>query len=49
MSCVMCLFLVFQFVEKVLMGQQPVFPAGPKDVEMLCWQIAVTLLEASGD
>ncbi|MEQ2286019.1 hypothetical protein AMECASPLE_037894 [Ameca splendens] len=45
----MCFVFVLQFVEKILEGQQPVFPAGRKDVEMLRWQIAVTVLEASDD
>jgi len=44
----MCLMFVFQFVENIMMGQQPVFPAGRRDVDILCWQIAETVLEASG-
>ncbi|MED6295304.1 hypothetical protein CHARACLAT_030334 [Characodon lateralis] len=38
-----------KFVEKILEGQHPVFPAGHKDVEMLRWHTAVTVLEASDD
>lgn len=44
----MSLVFLLYFVEKVLKGQQPVFPAGHKDVEMLRWEIAVTVLEAPG-
>jgi len=44
----MCLTFVFQFIENILMGQQPVFPARRRDVDILRWQIAETVLEASG-